>query len=855
MPKRRRKDRVAEEERPVEQESRAYAGGWNFGREVFLAFWKDGERYVDKIPHDWFFYVRAAESEKIRREIERRARFLETTKDGAYLRVFYNFEERWEIVDWLEEKGVEPLEADVTPFDRFMAENEIPFDQNPRVLFFDLETDSSQGGWDEIEKHRILSIAYRQIGEESSEWICAETADDEGERKLLDQFLDIVERHDILVSWNGDVYDEPVLRARCKRHHLRPGWHMIRWLDMLALFKKYYGRDAEGEGVRVSFALENIAQTVLGYGKIPDVPKHKMLEVWKDNRDLLARYNVRDVDIMVDLEDRLGYIGTHSILSNLCNRFLSSKTLKQSHVTDGFVLRYGAQNGIHFKTKRHDDLPEKEKIKGAHVEEPMRGLHEGVCDLDFSSLYPNIVMAFNISPEVRVELEDADPDCPPGHTPQIDASKFAIAENGAIFRTETEGVFPAISRIAVEARQGFAELARRLEKEGQEGTIHHKRALQTSLVYKILANAFYGALSSIYSRYYDPQCGAAITMTGRACIQRIMELAREKGIPVVYGDTDSSFLKCLLAIAEEFIEAAAEDLDKYATDRGAKAGGFRLKVDAEFVRIFFTRKKKYAGKKTTGKTDVRGLELIRSDGCKLAREMQRRFIEFLLEAERPSPQIAEKLVRKWAVKVFAGQVEVDDLKMAETLAQPIENYKVEPIHVRIAKELLSSGREVYVQMKIPYVLTGKDEGGRIKAVYVDDFDGNYDAVQYWREQVFPPTKRILDAVFPDDDKTWLQLEKWNPAEAQKDLFSKGATLDGVPVRFRLRDDDKDRFQKLRDEMEASPGKRPVEIELEVEGDVFEMTTELQVRLTPDLVKALERESGHRVYYGPEIWCS
>lgn len=845
MPKTKRGDRKKEQalaEVKAEAE-RVYSAGWFERREIQLAFWQDGERMMDRVPFEWFFYLRNGDVEKVRRKLERRVEGL--VQKGNHTQVYADFNERWELVEWLEEQGVQPLEADVTPFDRFMAENEVPLDPNPRVLYYDLETDSSDGGWDEIEKHRIISVAYRGPDTSGTEWLCAESLDDQGERKLLDQFLDVVEGHDIFVAWNGDIYDEPVLKARCKKQRIRPAWHMVRFLDLLSLFKKYYGRDAEGSGVRISFSLENVARTVLGKGKIEDVPKHRLAEIWKTDQDLLARYNVRDVDLMVDLDRKLGYIETHRILSHLCNRFLSSRSLRQSYVTDGFVLRYGAQHDVHFKTKKHDDLPEKMKIKGAHVEEPLRGLHRGVCDLDFSSLYPNIVMAFNISPEVRVQTEYID-------QVKDEGAPHAVAENGAVFLTETEGVFPAVSRITVEGRQEFYKKAVALEKAGEEGSVDHMKALQTSNVWKILSNAFFGGMSSIYSRYYDPMCGEAITLTGQACIKRIFELAGKKGIPVVYGDTDSAFLKCSAAIAEEFNVAAADYLDVFARDRGARPGGFRLKVDAEFLRIFFTRKKKYAGKKKTGKVDVRGLELIRSDGCKLERELQRTFIDFLMEAENPSPQIAEKLLRKWARRIFAGDVEAEDLLMAETLAQPLENYKSETVHARIAKELLRTGREVYVGMKVPYILQGREDG-RVKAIYAGDFDGSYDAVQYWRDHVYPATYRVLEAVFPDQKQTWDRFAKWNPGTSQSDLFEKGETLDGVPVTFRLRPEDQQHFEKLNEEMVSRPGGRPVKLELALDDGQVLLKTERSVALTPTLVKAMEGVVGHRVYYGPEVW--
>lgn len=827
-----------------EERERQYTAGYFDRRGVHLAFWKGDEKYLNSIDYHWFFYAHPAQVKVNRRNVERLPGVtgLEPTADGRWIKVFADYFERRSLIEAFDDLGVEPLEADVNPFDRYMAEHDVNLDPNPRVLWFDLETDGSTG-WEDIEGHRILSVAYREHGSDKTVFRCVDTADDAGERKLLDGFLDVVSRHDLLVAWNGDAYDEPVVRARCKRLGFSPVWRLVNFLDMLELFKKYYGRDASGEGVRVSFSLENIAQTVLNKGKIPDVPKHKMIEIWRTQRELMETYNVRDVDLMVELEEKLEYLKTHAILSHLCQRFLCTRSLRQAYVTDGFVLHHGAHNSQHFPTRRYgDDAPDKVKFEGAHVEDPIKGLHEGVVDLDFSSLYPNIVMAFNISPETYIQEEQA----------VAIKAPTCTAANGAVFRTDVEGIFPAVARIAVDSRQEFYRRAVELEKAGKEGTPEHLKALQTSAVWKILANAFFGGMGSHFARYYQPKCAEAITLTGQAGIKKIFDLARSRGIPVIYGDTDSAFLKCSVPVAEEFNDLAAAELDTYAESRGARPGGFRLKVDAEFLRIFFTRKKRYAGKKSTGKVDVRGLELVRSDKTKFERDMQKRMIEVILESRTPTARIAEAVARKWALKLFKREATADDLKYAETLSRPFEQYKAETIHVRIAKHLRDAGREVYVGMKIPYILVGK-EGDRLKAVHVDDFDGEYDAALYW-EKMFPSTKRVLEVCFPEQQATWDRLLKWRPDSPQGDLFEKPVELDDSrPVVFRFDPRDRDKFEELKAEMEKHPGEHPVRLDLRVNGIEVDLTTPVKVALRPELIKMLEKIVGHRVYHGPERW--
>lgn len=392
--------------------------------------------------------------------------------------------------------------------------------------------------------------------------------------------------------------------------------------------------------------------------------------------------------------------------------------------------------------------------------DPIIGLHEQICDLDFSSLYPSIMISWNISPERKITGEANDFD------------DYAIASNKVKFSIQKKGIFPTISKQALDARSEWKKKAAELEKQGQENTTEHRIAKNRSDAWKVLANSMYGMLSSPMSRYYDPDCGEAITITGKTIIQNVIKLAGSHGIRVIYGDTDSVFIKATKEQAIEFSSLAEKDVAEWMKDMGAEPGLIKLKLDAEFSRIFFTAKKRYAGKKSTGKWDVKGLELVRSDGCRYAREFQRRIVTYVLEAEKPNAEGAEKIVTKWADELNLGKVSPEDLLLSQSLSRPVESYKVQTLHVRIAKELMAKGKEIYVGMKIPYIVVGK-EGTRLRAVHIDDFDGKYDAQQYWTGKVYPPVQRILDAIFPLGAGTWKALTKYlNVAKGQKSLFER-----------------------------------------------------------------------------------
>jgi len=1206
-------------------EKRKYTRAWFDGKDVCLSYWSGGKRMVERHPADWYFSLDLKELESIEgRTLDRLADRVEV--DGRYARIYTWYYARDELLEWLRGIGVNPLEADVPPADRYVFDHGIDVSAEPKVLFFDLETDGA-GGWEDVKKHRIISVAYGEMGG-GVKCLVVDKATDEQEAKLLDRFLDVVAGYDVLAAWNGSFYDEPVLKARCAMYEMRPRWKMLGFLDHMDLFKRYYARDDEGAGVKVSYSLENIAQTVLGKGKLPDVPRHNLLHLLEGDRAKLVEYNRRDVELMLELEEKLRYVEAHAVLAQLCNRFLDDRALHAAHLVDGFVLRYAAKDlggTVRFPTNWREHRDGKAGFEGAYVMAPVVGMHEQVCDLDFSSLYPSIVISLNIGPETKLG-RDREP-----------GGGVVVAENGVAFRAEPEGVFSAVSRRALKARAGWKKKARELEAEGKDGSLEHRIAKQRSDAWKVLANSLYGVVSSPFSRFADKECGEAITLTAKAVIKTVIKEAKKDGFRVVYGDsitedrtvvlqkpngailidsignvwrrfvrdcargrkergtlpgfkalardkngrvgwfpvrliirhktkkevwlvsmkrgqtevtedhgivigndvyrpsevieknlwfeslpalppnhkgfgvldlfqylqdvevtwdykgrlveryfnvdsesivltgwgkdrrmrrfyrrgspemmsllrligayvaegsvttpdsgnrwclsisqndvdwlngiredfatvfpgtyisrpfhtcgsyvlragsilpsiammglcgmgsrekrlpefvfelqkaefavlfekllegdgsvksngvtyttisqvliaqlsyllalqgldhaihyreskgswnirlrppnservrgrikhtkrtsngyvydlevegahtfvdgvgrvllhnTDSVFIKSTKEVAEEFAEKrCAEVVDEYMAARGAKTGLVRLKVDAMFDRIFFLAKKRYAGRKDTGKWEIRGLELIRSDGCRYAREMQRRIITFLLESGTPRPQVAANIVKKWADKLFAGEVPVDDLMFAQSLSRKPEEYKTKPVHVRIAEKMLGDGKEVYVGMKIPYVLTGAS-GGRLEAVHVDDFDGKLNAALYWKRKVYLPTRRILDAVFPEQKDVWASLLNYEPARRQREMFERPEENVADPVLLKLGAPTTGQMEEVKGVVEKYPGKHEMKLEVDTGDSLVVLSTETRVRICPDLVKDVERIVGRRVYYGPENW--
>jgi len=740
--------------------------------EVCLLFWDGDERVAERIPFRWYFYLKKDDYAKVDcPAFDSMVDDLED--DGDHVRIYSSsqWDDRRELVDWLRSREVEPLEADLPPVNRFLTDNPVEFDPHPRLLFYDLESDA-RAGFGDIPKHRILSVSWCDGADGEVKCIVAKSNNDEGERDLLIRFFtEAVSKADVLVAWNGKFYDDVVIKARAKHHDLYPRWRTVNFLDMMELFKHSYygyGRDAEGLGVKVSWSLDNIAKTVLGHGKVdimaeatevlgsrPGGMAQCVVDMHRAAPDRLVAYNMRDVAVMAELEREKGYVETLTALSHVCNRFLSGWSLSVGYLNDAFVLRYGAERGMRFPTKQHaftDSKPEKEgKYKGAFVLESEPGLFEGVTTVDFGSLYPNVIDSFNISPEMLLGKDAEWPSAVPS----------CQAANGAVFRTDVLGVFPAIIRKTKEGRAPYKKKMMELEQAGDEESAEFREAKKYSQVWKLIGVGSYGVLGSPWLRFYSVDCAEAVTLTARHIEENIfLPEARKQGIQPLAGDTDSGILHCWEDRAKEFCDHVHPIIDEYVSGQGGTPGLIRLDTSPSYQRIVFTAKKHYAGIKVTGKMDVKGLEMIKSDGCRYLREMQRRILEYVLEAEVLDPAVAEQVVRVWRDRLFSGEVDVEDLQITQAVNKPLDSYKVDGVHVRIAREMLRDGREVHEGAKIPYIVT-RERNGKQQGVHADDFDGKYDAHLYW-DKVWPATRRVLEAAFRD--WPWKRLNRHNPAQ-------------------------------------------------------------------------------------------
>jgi DNA polymerase I len=248
---------------------------------------------------------------------------------------------------------------------------------------------------------------------------------------------------------------------------------------------------------------------------------------------------------------------------------------------------------------------------------------------------------------------------------------------------------------------------------------------------KIITNAAYGYAGWVGARWYIKPVAEAASSWGRHTILSATRLAEDKGLTIIYGDTDSLFL--------------TNDEKKFPDlkDEIKKNLGLEVEVGEVYKRIFFTEaKKRYAGLRLDGTLDIVGLEVIRGDWAEVAKKVQEHVLEIILKEQ--SPKKAIDYVRTVVEELRQRKVPLHDLIIWKTLTKPPEQYAIRAPHVEAAKMLKEKGWRLTGGDKVGFViLSGKGRFySRVKPyvfVKYDEVDVDY----YVTNQVVPSAARIL----------------------------------------------------------------------------------------------------------------
>jgi DNA polymerase I len=250
---------------------------------------------------------------------------------------------------------------------------------------------------------------------------------------------------------------------------------------------------------------------------------------------------------------------------------------------------------------------------------------------------------------------------------------------------------------------------------------------------KVITNAMYGYAGWIAARWYVKQVAEAATAWGRYTIRGAIEMAEKAGLQVVYGDTDSIFVKNEREKVEKLLKDVEEKL------------GLEIGVDKVYLRIFFTEaKKRYAGLLPDGSLDIVGLEVMRGDWAIVAKRVQEKVLEIILKDQ--SPKKASEYVQGFISGLRQKHVAYRDLIIWKTLTKPPDEYEIKAAHVEAARMLKEKGWELSVGDKVGYVVVAGS--GRLYERVKPYVFASYDEVDieyYVSKQVVPAAARVLES--------------------------------------------------------------------------------------------------------------
>lgn len=661
---------------------------------------------------------------------------------------------------WLTVMGVTPLESDLSALKVWLAESDIEFLQ-PRRVYLDIEVDPRNHTFDEQTEGaaRVLAWSIAREGELIQEILEADT--DEAERELLRSFWREIEQDDQVAAWNGDGYDFPVLFNRTVRLGMQCDPRRWIWLDHLPIFKRYNMSASESGDEKQSMALHAVAMAVLGYGK-DDFDAMQSFEAWQQGEggvefERFAAYNAKDTALMLAIELATGYLGIHQEVCAICNVISDTRGSNPTNFAEGWLIRQGRAEGIRYPSKWYSQ--ERDCFAGAYVMEPTKtGILRNVHVADFVSMYPSIIVSWNMSAETFLcHTEDREPPAGCSLAPGMNA----------LFSTKKLGALPMALLKMQQMRARHSEAKAAASPGSEEWTQADRRATSC----KMLINSVYGIVGAPSSRFYKREVVEACTQAGVWLIKKTIGEVEVNGYEPIYSDTDSVYVQGCGEDAFRRFVARLNDVvyPALTASLGLRQMQVKIEYEKEFSVLVMVGKKRYAGlfahykgKRSTGgaKAEVKGLEVKRGDTAKLARQLQQRAIDMLLTGTTTLSD-ATKFIDLEREHIMSAALSLSDVKITKTVNHPLRDYKgaklangadgLLPQHIRAAKALVAAGVTVRQGTRVGYVVV---DGPKSLVVPEQHYTGEFDRHYLWENLVYPPTQRLLDACFPASARLW-----------------------------------------------------------------------------------------------------
>ena len=507
------------------------------------------------------------------------------------------------------------------------------------------------------------------------------------EKEMIHDAFEIIKEFPFVVTYNGDEFDLPYLYNRAERLGIKNSenpFYMMRdsatlkegvHLDLYRTLSNRSFQIYAFSQKYTNFSLNSVSKALLGKEKIDYGLEFDQLTLYQTANycynDALLTYELTSFnnDLLMNLLviiSRIGRMPIDDIARMGVSQWIRS-LLYYEHRKKNCLIPKRVELERRSEGVMSDAVIKDKKYRGGLVVEPKEGIHFDVVVMDFASLYPSIIKVRNISYEtIRCNHED----CKKNTIPQT--NHWACSKKNGL----TSMIIGSLRDLRVNYYKSLSKKETLTDEQRQQYTV-------VSQALKVILNASYGVMGAeIFPLYFLP-AAEATTAIGRFTILETIKKCEGTGIEVLYGDTDSLFIK----------NPTQEQIQK-VIEQAKKDHGVDLEIDKTYrYCVLSNRKKNYLGVTKDGKVDVKGLTGKKSHTPPFIKKLFYDLLDVLSKVQsiedfkKAKREISEKIAT-CGKRIEAKEIPLEELTFNVMLSKaPSEYVKTIPQHIRAAKQL------------------------------------------------------------------------------------------------------------------------------------------------------------------------
>ena len=587
--------------------------------------------------------------------------------------------------------------------------------------------------------------------------------DEDNEKGMIEDVFNLIKDYPLLITYNGDGFDLPYLYNRAERLGIDKNTNPLYMMRDSATLKEGVHLDlyrtlsnrafqiyAFGQKY-TDFSLNSVSKGLLNEQKLDygvEIDKMTLYQIGKYcQNDAYLTYKLTSFndDLLMNLLvviSRIGRMPIDDISRMGVSQWIRS-LLYYEHRKNNMLIPRREEIDKRSTDVTNDAVIKDKKYRGGLVVEPKEGIHFDVTVMDFASLYPSIIKVKNLSYET---VRCSHTECKKNMIPQTN-HWVCIKKNGL-----TSVLIGSLRDLRVNYYKTMSKNQNLTNEERQLYTV-------VAAALKVILNASYGVMGAqIFPLYFLP-AAEATTATGRHIILDTIEKCRELNVDVLYGDTDSIFVK-----------NPTEQQMQTIISQAKNNHGVELEVEKEYRYVVLSdRKKNYLGVTKNGKVDVKGLTGKKSHTPAFIKSLFYDLLDILAEVKtsdefkNAKSKISSKIA-ECSRKIQAKEIPLSELAFNVMLSKSLNEYtKTIPQHIRAAKQL-ESVREIKKGDRISYVKIINKPGVRpVELAKQSEIDSSkyMEFMQSTLDQITSSMNMDFDTIIGKPRQTGLDQFFWN----------------------------------------------------------------------------------------------